>query len=55
MFSNKADKLALAKLNVQRCRESRNSDAIQEEVQELLLRRNELKGSIDTLSTTVDS
>jgi len=56
LFSNKADKLALAE-EIERAKgaEKANSDAIQEEVTRATTKENELKGSIDTLSTTVDA
>lgn len=56
LFSNKADKLALAE-EIERTKgaEKANSDAIQEEVTRATTKENELKGSIDTLSTTVDA
>ncbi len=53
-FSNKADKLALAE-EIERAKvQKANSDAIQERVTRATTKENELKGSIDTLSTTVD-
>ncbi len=56
LFSNKADKLALAE-EIERAKgaEKVNADALQEEVTRATTKENELKGSIDTLSATVDT
>lgn len=56
LFSNKADKLALAE-EIERAKgaEKANSDALQEEVTRATTKENELKNGIDTLSTTVDN
>lgn len=56
LFSNKADKLALAE-EIERAKgaEKANSDALKEEVTRATTKENELKGSIDTLSATVDT
>lgn len=56
LFSNKADKLALAEENERaKGAEKANSDALQEEVTRATTKENELKSSIDTLSATVDT
>lgn len=56
LFSNKADKLALAE-EIERAKgaEKVNADALQEEITRATTKENELKGSIDTLSATVDT